>query len=157
WVAAVLVARIGVAALAAPFAGWLGDRLDRRRGMIAGDLAAAGGFVLLALVTDPVMILVLGGVAAAGEAACPPASDAAVPSLAGDRKEALVGANATLTSWTTVGYLVGSPAGGALVAVLGPSSVFIANAASFVASAALVAGIRARFRASERREGSRGR
>src|SRR5262249_62236835 len=68
-----------------------------------------------------------------------------------------VGANATVAPWPTVGCLVGSPAGGALVAVLGPSSVFIANAASFVASAALVAGIRARFRASERREGSRGR
>jgi MFS family permease len=156
WVAAVLVARIGVAALAAPFAGWLGDRFDRRRVMIGSDLAAAGCFALLALATSPGLILALGAVAAACESPFLPASQAAVPSLAGDA-EALAGANASLASWSTVGYLVGSPAGGMLVALFGPPSVFLANAASFVASAALVAGIRARFRASPRRGEAAGR
>lgn len=48
WVAAVLVVMFGVTAAVGPWAGALGDRVDRRFLMIGSDLAAAATFVGIA-------------------------------------------------------------------------------------------------------------
>ena len=49
WVSAALLAWIGVGGLVSPIAGSLGDRYDRRRVMIASDLAGAATFAAIAL------------------------------------------------------------------------------------------------------------
>lgn len=41
WLSAALFAGVVGTVVAAPFSGWLGDRYDRRRVLIAADLAAA--------------------------------------------------------------------------------------------------------------------
>jgi MFS family permease len=145
WVALALVASIGTQSLVSPLAGLVGDRLDRRRVMIASDLAAAGCFVALALVGAPWAAIVLAAAAAIAESPFVPASQAAIPNLVPDGR--LAWANGTLTTHRMVGHLAGPLAGGALVAVAGPAGAFLVNAASFAASAALVVSVRGDFRA----------
>src|SRR4051812_31413201 len=41
WVSAAILSSVVASVVAAPFAGWLGDRFDRRRVLVASDLAAA--------------------------------------------------------------------------------------------------------------------
>ena len=59
WVSAALLAMIGVGGLAAPFAGMLGDRVDRRRVLIGSDLTAAVLFLAIAFVEEPWQLVVL--------------------------------------------------------------------------------------------------
>src|SRR5947209_1283979 len=58
WVSAAVLAMVGAATLAGPFAGALGDRYDRRLVMIASDVTAAGAFLGIALVHEPWQLVV---------------------------------------------------------------------------------------------------
>jgi MFS family permease len=153
WVAGALLAMIGVSGLASLPAGLVGDRLDRRRVMIGSDLAAAACFCALAPLSDPRLIVGVAALAALCESPFIPASQAVVPSLVSDA--ALPAANATLTKWKTMGFIAGPIAGGVMVAVLGPAWAFWANAASFLACAVLVAGVRGDYRAVPAAPGAR--
>jgi MFS family permease len=66
-----------------------------------------------------------------------------VPNLVTD--DDLAWANGTIAFGSNVGYLVGPALGGLLAAVTSPGVVFLANAASYVVSALLVASVRVRF------------
>ena len=136
WSAAVLIAWIAMRGVAAPFAGSLGDRYDRRRVMILSDLGGAIAFVGIALAPTPWLVVALAGVAACLEAPFVPASTAAMPNLV-DPDE-LPAANAYLASWRTIGYLLGPILGGLGVAAVGPRWMFALDAASFLVSAYLV-------------------
>jgi MFS family permease len=140
WIAAVLVAWLGVGALAAPFAGALGDRVDRRRLMIASDLLGAAVFVGIAVAREPQVLVVLTALAAVASAPFEPASAAGIPNLVGAGE--LVWANSRVSAGRTVGGLVGPVLGGFLVSSLGTPAAFLLDAASFVASAILVWAIR---------------
>ena len=154
WVAAALVAMFVVQALASPVAGLLGDRVDRRRLMIASDLTAAACFCALPLAGAPWLIVLLSAGAAVAKSPFIPASQAAVPNLVG--MERVEWANGLLTKYRMVGHLAGPLAGGALVASVGSGGAFLVNAASFALSAALVAGIRGKVRARSGERPQRG-
>src|SRR4051794_25648505 len=173
WVSAALLAWIGVGGLVSPLAGSLGDRHDRRRVMIASDLARACALPALpplARPPAPVAPAPAGGVASAPTALVGgpgalvaltvgpaivvppshPAASAAIPNLT--PADDLGWANGLIGAGRTFGGLVGPVVGGLLYGTVGPSAAFAVNAVSFLASAALIATVSGRF--SERRDGS---
>jgi MFS family permease len=149
WVSAALLLTFGTRGLLTPLGGSLGDRFDRRRLMIVSELLGASCFAALAFARAPVPLLALAFLATVAETPFFPAASAAVPNLvpAGD----LAWANATIAFGSNVGYLVGPALGGALVAAVGATAVFLFNAATFVASALLVASVGGSF-SSQRTE-----
>jgi MFS family permease len=149
WVSAALLLTFGTQGLLLPLGGSLGDRFDRRRLMIASDLLGAACFAALAFAGTPVPLLALAFLATLAETPFFPAASASVPNLvpAGD----LAWANSTIAFGSNVGYLVGPALGGVLVAAVGAPAVFLFNAASFVASAVLVATVSGSF-SSQRTE-----
>jgi MFS family permease len=143
WVAATLFLTFGTVGFASPFAGALGDRFDRKKVMIASDLAGAGAFVSMALVHAPWLLLLFAFLSAVAEAPFFSSSSAAIPNLVGDQD--LSWANSMVGLGRNAGILVGPLLGGLLVSSVGSGSVFAGNAVSFVVSAALVTSIHGRF------------
>jgi MFS family permease len=132
--------------LASPFAGVLADRLDRRRLMIAADLARAVlvlGFLLVRSEDAVWFLYVLLAAVAVFSAVFEPASVAAMPNLVDDRD--LATANALSGSlWGTM-LVVGAGLGGVVAAALGREAAIAIDSASFVISALLILRIRASF------------
>jgi Na+/melibiose symporter-like transporter len=121
-------------------AGVLVDRWDPRRTMIAADLLLAAGLLpLLAVHRAGDVWLVYAVVAFEGavQQFFAPAEQAALPALAGDAR--LVTANALAGQSRDAARLLGSALGGVLVAAGGLAPLAVCDAASFVASAALIA------------------
>ncbi len=128
----------------APLSGMMADRLDRKRIMIICDLLGAAAYLGMAVTGRPLLLIMLGSVAALLHAPFGPAARAAVPNLAGEAD--LTWANGTLAAASNVGPLAGPAVGGVLYATAGAGPAFLANAASFAISAASIAAIRRRFR-----------
>ena len=149
WLSASLLLTFGVAGVFAPLGGVLGDRFDRRKVMIASDLAGAACYAAMAFVHEPWLLIAVGFVAAVVETPFWSASAAAVPNLVGE--DELAWANGLLQLGGNAGIMLGPALGGALLAAIGPETVFAANAFSFVVSAAIVLTVRGRF-AEERTE-----
>ena len=143
WLSASLLLTFGVSGLFAPLGGVLGDRFDRRRVMIASDLAGAACFAAMALVDEPVLLIAVGFLAAVVETPFWSASAAAIPNLVDE--EDLSWANGLVQLGSNAGIMLGPALGGALLALIGAGAVFAANALSFVLSAVLVATARGRF------------
>jgi MFS family permease len=125
--------------VAAPFAGALTDRLDRRRLLMAAQTLAATSATVLAVAVVlvgvdglpgawPILLAAFGiGV---GQAFSAPALNALVPALVPD---ADLESGVALTSLTfSVGRAIGPAASGALLATVGPEAAFVVNAASFL-------------------------
>jgi MFS family permease len=130
---------------ATPWAGWLADHMDRRRLMIACDLARVGICVAFWFVGPSNLWLayLLLAVLAVFSAVFDPASSAAMPNLV--EPEDLPVANAMSGSlWGTM-LAVGAAAGGAVAAAFGQDAAFGVDAASFLVSAWLLGGIRRPF------------
>lgn len=128
--------------------GVLSDRLDRRHLMIAGDvvrgvaIAAVGALSIAGALTMPRLIALV-VVYGAGQALFGPAFGAIVPTIVPD--DLLVEANSLgqfvrPVAWTLIGPLVG----GALVAGIGSGWAFVADAATFAFSAAMILAMRTR-------------
>ncbi len=143
WISAVLLVAFWTSGILTPFAGSLGDRFDRRRVVIASDLAGAVAFAALAFARSPLLLLVLTFLDAAAASPSFPALSAAVPNLAAP--EDLAWANGTISFGHNIGHVVGPALGGLIAATAGPTTVFLGNAASFLVSAALVASVTGRF------------
>src|SRR5205823_8981910 len=79
WLAATLLLTFGVPGLVSPFAGFLGDRFDRRAVMIASDLTSAALFLVMALVRSPGPLLAVAFLTAVAETPFESASAAAIP------------------------------------------------------------------------------
>ena len=126
-----------------PLAGVLVDRWDRRRTLVAVSLAQAA-FLLPLLAVDGRNRLWIVYLVMAVEAALAqlndPARNALVPSLVA--KADLVGANALIGLNSNLARLVGSPLGGIMVEVAGLPGLVVADAASFLLGAALIALVR---------------
>lgn len=154
WVALSLLLTFGVTGLVMPPAGILGDRFDRRKVLIASDLAGAACFAMMAVSSEPAWLLPWAFLSAIAEAPFWSASEAAIPNVAGP--ELTTWANGLLGASRMAGIAIGPALGGALLIVLSPSAVFGLNAASFVLSAAIILTVHARFSGERGEEEFRG-
>ncbi|HSM52526.1 MAG TPA: MFS transporter, partial [Thermoanaerobaculia bacterium] len=153
-VSLVLVAHTIPFAILAPIGGHLADRFDRRRLMIVADVARAALAPLYLLVDSSGQVwlafAVMASVGGIG-ALFAPAAQAAVPNLVDP--EDLPAANVLVGSAWGAMLAVGGALGGLVAATLGRDAAFLGDSATFIVSAILLLGIRARF--SEPREEER--
>jgi MFS family permease len=127
-----------------PFAGVVVDRADRRRVMIAADLARAFlalGFLLAARFESLAVIYAVGAALFSVSAFFNAAKRASIPVLARGAEE-LLAANSLSASTTAATIAVGSALGGLAAAALGRDAVFLINALTFLASAEIIRRIR---------------
>lgn len=129
------------------FGGVLGDRVDRRVLMVRSDLVRAfsqaafagmlftGHFHLWLLVPLQIMY-------GAGEAFSMPAARSVVPQTV--PQHCLRAANAVLATGFSASRVIGPAIGGLIVIVTGPTAGIVLDAATFMASAALVLQLRVR-------------
>ena len=143
WGSIALLAAIATGGLVSPIAGTLGDRYDRRRVIVASELATAVCTAALAFATAPWLIVVFAAIGAIAQAPLMAASQAAIPNLVPE--EHIVWANAVRTRANSAGFMLGPVVGGGLVAWLGTSPVFLANAMTFIISAVLTWSVRGSF------------
>ena len=135
----VLLASVAARTVGAPLAGWIGDHVDRRRVVVASELAAAVAFGSLAWASSMWHVLaamVCGTFAAMCGGA---ALDAAIPNLV--QPSDLARANATLGMARTAGHMLGPVLGGLAVAALGARSAFLLDGVSSIVAAAFLIGI----------------
>ncbi|HJQ36287.1 MAG TPA: MFS transporter [Thermoanaerobaculia bacterium] len=139
-----------------PHAGHLVDRIDRRKLMIATDLARTFAALLPLLARTPATLpFAFAGVVliSIGSAYFEPASQASLPNIVS--KEELGPANVLMAStWGTM-LAVGAGIGGAVTALFGRDVSFLVDSGSFLLSAFLLWRMRARF--SEERSGQHGK
>jgi len=127
--------------------GVMGDRFDRRRLMIVGDVlrAAAIGVIAVLAFTDALELwhlVVLVGFYGAGEAIFAPNFQAVIPDVVPQRL--IVQANSLQQLAEPIGYRFAGPAvGGVLVAGFGTGTAFALDAATFGVSAICIALMRA--------------
>jgi MFS family permease len=133
WGSAALLAVVGTYGLAAPFAGMLGDRFDRRIVMICSDAAGAVVNIALVFVHAPTLLIGLAALGAIAQSPYLSSSQAAIPNLV--PSEELVWANAVRSRASNVGFMLGPVAGGVLVASVGGSYAFAFNALALAVSA----------------------
>ena len=145
WVSAALFAGVVGSVIGAPGAGWVGDRFDRRRVLIATDLASALVAGAMALFVDePAALVGLFGLHAIVTSPFAPASAAAMPNLVGE--ERIARANSLVAATSSAGYLLGPLAGGLLLGVgVSTAALFAVDAATFVVSALVVVSLRRSF------------
>src|SRR3954454_5735116 len=145
WVALTTAARVVPIVALGPFGGVIADRFDRRRVMIACDLArmaVMGALGIVALSGLPIVLApVLGALATAAASPYPPAVAATTPRLVADAD--LPAANALRSAIGAGGIVVGPAAGAVLLAFASPAAAFFANAGTFALSALLVASLAA--------------
>ncbi|MFI6071634.1 MFS transporter [Actinoplanes sp. NPDC051343] len=131
-----LAVEAGPALLLGPWAGAVADRLPRARVLLGADLAAAAGVALM--LVPGVRYLYL-GVATESVAVCfiAPAVQASVPLVAPDLAAANGALAVSQSTWRVLGPLIGAAA-----AAAGRFPVVVAaDALSYLAAAAIVAGM----------------
>jgi MFS family permease len=138
-------ARLGLAALAAPWLGVIADRGSRRRLMLAADIARTGIFAAMTAVAatggSAYLVYVLAVSSTIIGGCYPPAQAALLPSLV-ESPEELTSANLVGNTLMSVGMFVGPALGGILLALSGTSAVFALTGASFLWSALFVFQVR---------------
>lgn len=132
------------AALFGLISGPLVDRWDRRRTMITADVVRAGLVLAIPFAVPIGMWAVYALVFASATVSLlfEPSRMALVPSLL--ERDELMAANALDTTTSSIAELLGIGFAGALVAGVGPSSAFVIDGATFLASAAFVVAVRHR-------------
>jgi MFS family permease len=136
-------------ALASPLAGLLADRFDRKRLMIGADLLRAVVVLGFLLVDRTAQLPLLYGLIALQMmigAVFVPAHSATLPNITSPRE--LLTANALSASTWSVLLAVGAALGGFATEGLGIHAVFVLDSASYLVSAAFVAGVRVPPRAA---------
>jgi Bacterial protein of unknown function (DUF894). len=129
--------------LAAPTAGVVNDRMSRKRVMIVADLARIAIVLGMLLVRSPRMVWLIFPLLffeTIGWGFFEPGHSAVIPAITGP-DDVILANTLTATTWSFC-LAVGSALGGAVAAMLGRDAVFILNALSFLASAALLTGMR---------------
>ena len=118
------------------------DRIDRRRVIIAADVAraAAAGVIGTLAIRGDLELWHVGALAVVyglGQAFAGPAFGSIVPQLVPD--ELLVQANSALFTFHTLAFRLGGPVlGGVLIAALGTGAAFLVDSASFVLGATAI-------------------
>jgi MFS family permease len=145
WLSLSLMLTIGTGALLSPFGGRAGDLFDRRRLMIAMELAAGLVVATLAFVHTPLALVGLGMLATAIGTVFGPAAGAAIAHVAGERH--LSWANGAIATGSNLGKTLGRFGGGVLVSLVGAAGVFAVDALTFLVSALLIRSVRRAFSA----------
>jgi len=119
-------------------AGAVVDRYPRRRVMITADVGRAVVALGLVVFHDRLAVVYLAAsFLSAFSVFFNPAASSILPALVSD--DEVVGANSAIWSAAVISQIALAPVAGALVVVGGPGPAFAVNAATFVASAALLA------------------
>jgi len=140
-VTGVVLAEIVPVLLLAPLAGTLVDRLPRVRVMVGADLFRAALAAVLPLLDGHVSaVYAVAFGLAAGNVLFSPAAGGALPTLVDDGQ--LVPANSGIWTAAVLSQIALAPLAGITFVALGPGLAFELNAASFLASAALLSGLR---------------
>ncbi|MET7877359.1 MFS transporter [Micromonospora profundi] len=143
WGALVLAVDTGIVALLLPYTGTVADRFDRRKVMIAANVAALVGVLLLLGVRSAGtawLALVAIGVVAVAKAFYSPAAQAALPNVL--RPHELAAGNAVAGSaWGTM-TVVGASLGGVLSSAAGPYVCFWVAGVGLAIAAGLATRIR---------------
>ncbi len=143
WISVLLIVQFLPSVAVGLFFGPLLDRLSRRATMITADLARAAIFVALVFTHSTGAVVALAGLAGLATGFFRPAAYAGLPNLVDEQD--LAAANSVLQTGENVSWAAGPVLGGAIVAVGGPHPAYWINAASFLFSAVLLAGIPARL------------
>jgi MFS family permease len=140
--ALLLIVQMGPAAVTGFFLGPLADRHSRVGLMVGTDLVRAAAVASLLFVGDPSVLHIYAVAMCLGVfgAIFQPSLQASIPNVVDDAH--LVAANSMVSATYYVAVMTGPALGGFLVGELGAEPVFALNALSFLASAALIAGIR---------------
>jgi MFS family permease len=128
-----------------PLAGVVVDRVDRRRVMIAADVARsllALGFIIAGAKSALPLIYMVGASLFCVSAFFNAAKRASIPNIVESADE-LFTANSLSASTTAATIAVGSALGGVVATFVGRNTVFILNAATFLLSAEMIRRIRA--------------
>ena len=136
-VSALVVTEIVPTLLLGPVAGVLIDRFDRKHLLIAVDLARAGLVLTLAVTHVLWAVYALAALLAVGSTLFNPALQAVIPVLLDDKER--LAANSLAWSSGRLVQIVGASLAGGLIAWAGTTPAFLANAASFAFSAAMIA------------------
>ncbi len=142
-VALALVLQVLPQALIGPTAGVVNDRLRRKHVMIASDLGRMLIVLCMLLIRTKDKVWLVYPLLMAETllvAFFEPARNAVVPNLV-EREDVIVANTLSSTTWS-VNLMVGATLGGVVAALLGRDAVFVLNALSFAASAALIGGMR---------------
>ena len=146
WTGATTAARVLPFVVLGPLGGLLADRFDRRRIMIASDLARVALMLVLAAVAAAGLPIVLAPVIAALATACSapylPCVSAVTPRVVDDAD--LPGANAARSAVGGLGIIIGPAIGGVVLLLGSPAVAFALNAVTFGLSALAVLAVRAR-------------
>ncbi|MCG5467900.1 MFS transporter [Micromonospora sp. LAH09] len=143
WGALVLAVDTGIVALLLPYTGTIADRFDRRKIMIAANVAALAGVLLLLGVrgaSTAWLALVAIGVVAVAKAFYSPAAQAALPNVL-EPHELAAGNAVAGSAWGTM-TVVGASLGGVLSTVAGPYVCFWVAAVGLALAAGLATRIR---------------
>ncbi len=122
-------------------AGALIDRLDRRRLMIACDVARAitfGGLAIFVLLYGVSLVTLIAAVfvVATFSTVFRPATNASIPRIL--RSEDLADGNGLLQGGSTIAQFAGSPVGGLVLVTVGAAVGLAINAATFAVSATMI-------------------
>lgn len=143
--------------LASPIAGAIADRFDRRRVLVIADLSRAPiALLLCAAAWWGSVPLAVAAIVALGVGASfyDPIASAATPNLVA--AEDLASAQSLMgVVWGSM-LMVGAGLGGLVSELLGRQAAFVIDAASFLASAILIAGIRRPLQEARPRRPERG-
>jgi MFS family permease len=129
--------QIAPAIVLGPMAGLLCDRASRKGIMVVSDLVSAVVVACIPLVTATWQVYALATLLGCGRQFAGPARMALLPDVVG--RDLVGGANSLLMLTRNVVLLVGPALGGALVAWRGTDPAFWLDAATFLASAAVLA------------------
>jgi MFS family permease len=128
--------------LIAPTAGVVNDRMSRKRVMIVADVARVAIVLGMMLVRTREMIWLIYPLLfleTVGWAFFEPGRSAVIPSIV-QEDDVILANTLSATTWS-FNLAIGSALGGAVAALLGRDAVFLLNALSFLASAALLKGM----------------
>ena len=138
-----MFARMGAAAVSAPFMASFADRHEQRRVMLATDLARVGALAAIAASAAagvPALVYGLAIVTSIISTAFRPAEASLIPRLA-ETPEELTAANVTSSTFDSVGAFAGPAAGALLYALGGPTLAFLCVSLTYLWSASFVARI----------------
>lgn len=147
WVAALLAAQVAPMILLAGFIGMLVDRTETRKVLLYAVIGQAVVGFPLAFAHAPILIVLLFFMLGVFNAAVRPATNALIPSIAGEAEAARGFARLALAM--SFGFVLGPALGGVLTAAFGSTTALLIDTATFVMLAVLCTQVRTRRHPAE--------